>query len=166
MNLSYFNILLIKLLNMHKEIKKNKNEYAEKHTTNNLWPIFDYTILLTEEFILLSNRSDRMLIKPKRNKIPWALDMDLYGQDVLLWCAQSWCERQEREWQDKRWEKTGSALLKLLDLAKEWNTIEETRRFTGQTPSRWQWRQGKRTSAQQRFENRILSLSWLVCRCS
>lgn len=58
MNLSYFNILLIKLLNMHKEIKKNKNEYAEKHTTNNLWPIFDYTILFTEEFILLSNRSE------------------------------------------------------------------------------------------------------------
>lgn len=64
--------------------------------TNNLWTIFDI-ILRTEEFTVLINGTDTMLMKLKRNKIPWALNRDLYGQDVLELCEQIWCESQERE---------------------------------------------------------------------
>lgn len=62
--------------------------------TIDLWTIFDGIILLTEEFTVLINGTDPMLMKLKRNKIPWALNRELYGQDVLELCEQFWCESQ------------------------------------------------------------------------
>lgn len=112
-----------------KELEKKKDVYAGKHV-NNLWTIFDI-ILLKEEFTILINGTDPLLIKLKRNRIPWALNRDLYGQDVREWCEQSWCESEKSN--RKETGKMGSSVLKLENLAGEWNIIEEMQRSTGWT---------------------------------